>query len=102
MNVIVEEVIMVQMTREEQAALVLAPVNYCQSVEVDDGNIDQLVDKVYDLKFCDGVVQVLQVFLDKSRFKGFGRRLEEGFIEQSSCCDILLQKLHTGTFLGQN
>ena len=100
-DVIVEEVILVHMTRVEKAALVLGLVNYCQSLEVDDGNIDQLVDKVYDLKFCDGVVQVLQVFLDKSRFKGFGRRLEKGFIKQASCCDILLQKLHTGT-LGQN
>ena len=66
-----EDVIMVHMTREEQAALVLGLFGYCQSEGVDDGNI-QLVDKVYDLKFCDGVVQVLQVFLDESRFKGLG------------------------------
>ena len=89
------------MTREKQAALVLGLVDYCQSEGVDDGNIDQLVDKVYDLKFCDGVVQVLQVFLDESRFKAFGMRLEKGFIEQTSCCDILLEKLQTGT-LSQN
>ena len=100
-DVIVEDVIMVHMTREEQTALVLGLVNYCQSEEVDDGNIDKLVDKVYDLKFCDGVVQVLQVFLDESRFKGFGMRLEKGFIEQTSCCDILLEKLQTRK-LGQN
>ena len=100
-DVIVEDVIMVHMTREEQAALVLGLVDYCQSEEVDDGNIDKLVDKVYDLKFCDGVVQVLQVFLDESRFKSFGMRLEKGLIEQASCCDILLEKLQTGT-LGQN
>ena len=94
-DVIIEDVIMVHMTRDEQAALVLHLVDYCQDEEVDDGNIDQLVDKVYDLKFCDGVVQVLQVFLDKSRFKSFGMRLEKGFIKQASCCDILLQRLQS-------
>ena len=100
-DVIIEDVIMVHMTRDEQAALVLGLVDYCQSEEVDHGKIDQLVDKVYDLKFCDGVVQVLQVFLDKSRFKSFGMSLEKGFIQKASCCDIFLERLQNET-LSQN
>ena len=101
-DVIIEDVIMVHMTREEQSALVLGLVNFCQSEAVDAGNIEQLVNKVYDPDFCDGVVRVLQIFLDQSRFKGFGMRLEKGFRKQASCCDILLQKLQTDTGLSQN
>ena len=96
-DVIMEDVIMVHMTREEQAALVLGLLHFCQSEDIDHGNFDQLVDKVYDLKFCDGIVQVLQDFMDKSRFKGFGMKLEKGFLKQSSCCDILLERLQAET-----
>ena len=70
-------IIIEQLDRAKQKALVLGLVDFCDSEELDHENIDILIDKVNnDPDFCGGVVQIIQIFLGtQTKFSTLGVKI---------------------------